>query len=139
MLHYAQRLLRGFGPAGRVQLNSIGASDSQAGATSSASATFTTAGLCDLTGNGSIPDFNWKLSAEAASAFDIMVTVSAGAFNSGTVGSWLNLGTQRAWSLSRTTAGGAAVVSATVQIRDASTLAVLAGPSAFNFDVDSGA
>lgn len=66
------------------------------------------------------------LTAGAAADYDVMLTVNSGALTSGTVGSWLNLGTTRTWTLQRSGAVGTTTANTTVQIRSASSLSVLA-------------
>lgn len=70
------------------------------------------------------------LASGAASGYDVRATLASGTSPSGSaVGSWLNLGTTRAWSLTASAgfAGASQVLlcTLTVEIRDASTLAVL--------------
>lgn len=68
--------------------------------------------------------YNW-LAGGAASAYDIRATIVSGTFTSGTVGTWLNLASTRTWT--RNAAAGAfQSVTATFEIRNASTLVVLA-------------
>lgn len=68
----------------------------------------------------------WKQNANASSAYEARVDVSLGGV-SGTTGTWLGLGTTRDWSQTDSTANGDGTLAGiTVQIRDASTLAILA-------------
>lgn len=48
--------------------------------------------------------YAWLLSG-LASAYEIRADVSSGSLSSGTTGSWLNMGTDRSWTVSRTTLG----------------------------------
>lgn len=60
------------------------------------------------------------------SDYQVRATVTAGAVNSGTTGSWLALSTTRTWSVTPSSYGGAdATATLTIEIRDAVTLAVL--------------
>ncbi len=52
----------------------------------------------------------------ASSAFEVMATVNSGAVQSGTTGSWLNLGSNRAWSCTRNV-NGTASANLTIAIR----------------------
>ena len=49
-------------------------------------------------------NYNWLISGNAAD-FDIKATITAGSFSTGTSGSWLNLASNRGWTVSRTTIG----------------------------------
>lgn len=60
-----------------------------------------------------------------ASGYEARFTILSGALSAGTAGSWLNLGTTRAWSVSRATIDNS-LCQGTVEIRDATTLVVLA-------------
>lgn len=69
--------------------------------------------------------YAWKQSG-SASDFDAYATVLSGSV-SGTTGSWVNLGTDREWSVVDASNDGIdETAEMTVQIRNASTLAVLA-------------
>ncbi len=69
--------------------------------------------------------YPWKVSGAVAD-YDVFCTVVSGSV-SGTTGSWLNLATTRDWSVSDPTNDGSDVqAEITLQIRNASTLAVLA-------------
>ena len=57
--------------------------------------------------------------------YDCRFTLTSGTVTTGTTGTWLNLGTSRSWTRNRT-APGIHTVIGTMEIRDASTLAVLA-------------
>lgn len=99
-----------------------------------ATVTFNSSGTCVMSGNSVTPgNYSWLVTGSGAD-FDIRVTVSSGAFTSGSsVGSWLTLASNRFWTLSRTGLG-TSFVDATIEIRDAATLSVVAGPVAFNFE-----
>lgn len=89
----------------------------------SATYTLTNAGLEQATG---LANNTW-LSAGAASSYDVRATLSSGALTSGTTGSWLNLGTTRSWNVTRTNnAPGTDTATLTIEIRDATSLIVLA-------------
>ena len=60
-----------------------------------------------------------------ASGYEARFTILSGTLSTGTAGSWLNLGTTRTWTVSRSTIGST-ICQGTVEIRDAATLAVLA-------------
>lgn len=69
----------------------------------------------------------WVSPASGMSGFEARATVAAGSGGTltGTVGSWLSLGTSRIWSLSRASAGFADRT-LTIEIRDAASLSVVA-------------
>lgn len=70
--------------------------------------------------------YAWRLSGASAD-YDIFATLNSGTLLEGTTGSWLNLASTRAWAVQRTSnLAGNNDVSITLQIRNASTLAVLA-------------
>lgn len=77
-----------------------------------------------LNNDGTVKNHNnslletWLLTG-SASGFEARVTVTSGALSSGTVGSWVNLGTSQTWSRSST---GETIF--LVEIRDAATLTV---------------
>lgn len=64
-------------------------------------------------GNGT-----WLKGTGTGSNYEARVTVITGAFTTGTVGSWISLGTNRLWTLDLATSGIDSVAS-TVEIRDA--------------------
>ena len=68
--------------------------------------------------------YNW-LGGGGASAYDVRVTILSGTYTAGTTGTWLNLATTRSWTRNAT-AGNASYVSGLFEIRNASTLVVLA-------------
>jgi hypothetical protein len=99
-----------------------------------AEVTFTNTGA--YTGSGNIQGFsgNWITPTSAAgSAYDIRMTRNSGSTPSGSAtGIWLSLGTTRTWTISQSGAGTTAS-NVTVEIRNASTLAVLSdGGGAFD-------
>ena len=106
--------------------------------TAAAEVTFTNAGA--YSGSGNIQSFsgNWITPTSAAgSAYDIRMTVNSGTTPSGSAtGLWLSLGTTRTWTITRVGAGTTAS-NVTVEIRNASTLAVLSsGGGAFDMTAD---
>ncbi len=69
---------------------------------------------------------NWVTPTSAAgSAYEARVTVNSGTTPNGTVGSWLSLGTSRAWDLS-TVSVTTVTCNLTVEIRNATSLVVVA-------------
>lgn len=64
-------------------------------------------------GNGT-----WLKGTGTGADYEARITVIAGAFSTGTVGSWISLGTNRLWTLDLAVIGSDAVVSV-VEIRDA--------------------
>lgn len=82
----------------------------------------------DTSGGTYTSRYNWKTGTGATSDYELRVTLDGGSpdgFSSGTVGSWLGLGTTRSY-----TRGSSSWIERTVtalfEIRDASTLVVLA-------------
>jgi hypothetical protein len=65
------------------------------------------------------------LTGGSASQVDMMITVTAGAFSSGTVATWLNMASLRSYTRGAA-AGANQSVTFTLSFRNASTLAVLA-------------
>jgi hypothetical protein len=103
-----------------------------------AEVTFTSTGT--YTGTGNIQGFsgNWITPTSAAgSAYDIRMTVNSGSTPTGSAtGIWLSLGTTRTWTISRSGIGTTAS-NVTIEIRNASTLAVLSdGGGAFDMTAD---
>jgi len=68
--------------------------------------------------------YNW-LGGGAASGYDIRCTLLTGTYSSGTTATWLNLASTRSWTRGAG-AGTAQYVSGLFEIRNASTLIVLA-------------
>lgn len=104
----------------------------------SAEVTFTNTGT--YTGTGNIQGFsgNWIVPLSAAgSAYDIRLTRNTGSTPSGSsTGVWLSLGTTRTWTISQSGVG-TTTSNVTVEIRNASTLAVLSdGGGAFDMTAD---
>lgn len=56
--------------------------------------------------------------------YEVRMTVNSGSFDSGTVGSWLSLGTTRTWSISQTDIGSKSA-NGTIEIRRIGTTTVL--------------
>ncbi len=103
-----------------------------------AEVTFTNTGT--YTGTGNIQGFsgNWITPTSAAgSAYDIRMTVNTGSTPTGSAtGIWLSLGATRSWSITQSGIGTTAS-NVTVEIRNASTLAVLSdGGGAFDMTAD---
>lgn len=71
--------------------------------------------------------YDWLTGSGAASDYDIRWTTTPGSDDpdTGATNTWLNLGTTRTWTISRT-AGGGQLYGAVVEIRDTSTSTVLA-------------
>lgn len=70
----------------------------------------------------------WLLSG-LASQVDIKVDLVSGNTPSGTLATWLPITSDRAWSLSSTSGSGIKSCTATVRLRDATTLVELAAPA----------
>jgi hypothetical protein len=99
-----------------------------------AEVTFTNTGT--YTGSGNVQGFsgNWITPTSAAgNSYEIRMTVNSGSTPTGSAtASWLALGTTRTWDLSQSGVG-ATTGNVTVEIRNASTLAVLSsGGGAFD-------
>lgn len=71
--------------------------------------------------------YDWLTGSGSASDYDIRWTTKPGSDDpdTGTTGTWLNLGTTRAWTIDRSASGGQ-LYEATVEIRNTSTGTVLA-------------
>lgn len=70
--------------------------------------------------NGPATTFNTWLLSGAASDYEVMATLNSGTLASGTTGSWLSLGSTRAWTVQRTSnTAGTNSASLTIQIRTA--------------------
>jgi hypothetical protein len=66
----------------------------------------------------------WVVPGDAAPNYDVKATIVSGAVSTGTIGSWLNLGTTRSWTVSQNGAGeNSATI--TVQIAYTGTTTVL--------------
>lgn len=111
----------------RVTLSNDTASDITFGGTSTASITAANDGT--ITGSGNVSSFgpvNWITPASAAgAAYEVRATVNSGSLTSGTTGSWLALDTSRTWSCVRSSSAGSEAANVTLEIRRASTGAVL--------------
>ncbi len=71
----------------------------------------------------------WVTPGSVAASYEVYATLLAGSLTSGTTGSWLSLGTTRAWQLDNTYAGpdvSVATASINVQIRAIGTTTILA-------------
>lgn len=76
--------------------------------------------------------YTWKTGSGTGSDYEIRVTPtggSPGGFSSGSTGTWLSLSSNRAWTRGSSTSGGLLTVIATYEIRDATSLVVLASAS----------
>lgn len=103
-------------------------------ADATATVAFTAAGLVDRTGNNSdFIDYTWKLSGVGAD-FDIKYTTVDSPSGPAT-NTWHNLASDRTWFVTQTSVGLTAS-SGTVEIRDAASLVVLAGPFALNLTAE---
>lgn len=114
----------------RVQLNGSYSVTSSVPSPTTATAQFelTNAGAIRLTNpNNTVNTVgSWVVPAGNFSAYEAMLTVNSGSTPSGAAtATWLNLGTTRNWQLVRNTLGLLSS-NCTLQIRNASTLAVLA-------------
>lgn len=77
-------------------------------------------------GGGSFTQYTWQ-GGGAASDYDIFATLNSGTVTGSPTGSWLNLGSGRSWTCTRASnIAGTTSAQITVQIRNATTLAVLA-------------
>jgi hypothetical protein len=82
-----------------------------------------------ITGGG-IYTPEWMLIGPS-SAYDIMWTNAGSAVTGSATSTWLNLATTRSWTLTQGVGIGASSAVGTVQIRDATTLLVLASTTIF--------
>jgi hypothetical protein len=113
-------LASGNGSGARVNVVNRTYSGSTTSSSITCSTSFSSAGLNTGSGQSS---YSWLLSG-TASQYEIRMTTTSGTFSSGTTGSWLSLGTTRTWTRQRTSVG-ISTVTATVEIRDATSLVVL--------------
>lgn len=121
-----------FGARANWSVNTGAASVSLSGATysligvSPASVEFNNINQCYATDTNATLNFqyNW-LSGGSAANYDIRATILSGTFSSGSVGTWLNLSGTRSWTRGAA-AGTFQSVTALFEIRNASTLVVLA-------------
>jgi|LakMenE18May11ns_1017448.scaffolds.fasta_scaffold9097426_1 hypothetical protein len=103
-------------------------------ATATAEVSFTNAGAYSGTGNVESFSGTWIVPTSAAgNAYEIRMTVNSGTTPSGSAtGSWLGLGTTRTWTITKSGLGPSTTSNVTIEIRNASTLAVLSnGGGAF--------
>jgi hypothetical protein len=105
---------------------SLSVANGEPSGTSTASFTMNSNGTYSSVGNSGAPSGTWQTGSGTGSSYDVKVTVSAGAFDSGTTGSWLSLSSNRTWEISTTSLYPGESATATIEIRDASTLSVLA-------------
>ena len=106
----------------RVNLQGLDSTDNETDpADASASYSLTSAGLEDVVPGGS---GTWLLSG-SASDYEVRATVVSGSVTSGTLNTWLGLGTTRTWTRTRTTVGSSAVT-LQIEIRLAATGTVIA-------------
>lgn len=81
-------------------------------------------GNYDSNGNQSAPSGVWKTGTGLTSDYEVLATLISGSLSTGIVGSWLNLGTSRIWTLNAAPAGTYLSAQLQLQIRNASTLTV---------------
>lgn len=121
--------LRKVWPAAAAALTNHAISATSGGGTVTATFTLDSAGVASGatspggTGGGTYSG-EWML-VGPSSAYEARFTITSGALSTGTAGTWLNLGTSRAWTVTRNTVG-TSTCQGTVEIRDAATLTVLA-------------
>lgn len=103
----------------------LGASDTQSPGPANATLTFASDGT--YVGTGGIPSGNWAspTTVGIGSAYEIRWTVVSGTLSTGTTGTWQSLSGGIVYGRNRVGLGAAQAIG-TVEIRDASTLAVLA-------------
>lgn len=113
----------GEGP--KVTLSNLSCSDLQFSPTA-ATALLSLNNNKSVTASALLPP-DWLNAAGAVANYEARATVLSGTLSSGTTGAWLNLATSRSWTLTKG-GGSAGIVNAsfTLEIRDATTLAVLA-------------
>lgn len=101
---------------GEVAISNVTASDiAPAPASATASYSLTSAGNLTYTGGGG----TWLSPQVGMGQFEVRATLVSGSLTTGTTGSWLNLGTTRTWTVSRSGEGVSAAV-LTIEIRLAS-------------------
>ena len=110
----------GGGGGGTVSFSNINETDTESAESASCSFAFYPYG--EFSAHETI--LSWLTGSSDGSLYDIRVTPTAGSFTVGTVSTWLNLGTDRFWSVTRASVGVKQCVS-TVEVRNASTLTVL--------------
>lgn len=75
-------------------------------------------------------DYVWRTGTGPSSAYEARATETSGTVDSGTVGSWVSLGSDQTWAKNRTSdAPGTNTCTITLEIRDAVTLVVYASAS----------
>lgn len=74
---------------------------------------------------GAANQYTWLTGSGVNSDYEARWTTTSGTLTSGTTGTWLGLGTLREWYVTRSS-GGTSTVVGTLEIRAASSLAVLA-------------
>lgn len=123
----------GGGFAGVVTAPNASPSSSQINTTATATFALNNTGAYTSTGEAG---GNYVNPTSLANQLEARLTYSSGTAVTGSAtGAWLNLGTNRSWSLSSNLAGFISAVY-TLEIRDAGTLAVLS-TSTINFSADS--
>jgi hypothetical protein len=75
--------------------------------------------------------FQWKTSSNPASEYQVLATYVSGSYVTGTFGSWIAITGDPFWNVNRTTIG-TTTGQMTIQIREASSGIVLAGPTTMN-------
>ena len=82
-----------------------------------------------ITGVGTTQVGKWVIPTGLAGAgYEIRATLNSGSFGTGTMGSWLGLGSNRTWANSQS-GSGVTTGNATFEIRNAASLAVVASGS----------
>ena len=97
---------------------------------STATASYQIASSGNVIGNGATLEA-WLIGTGAnSSSYEVMATQSSGSAVSGTLGSWLNCGTNRSWSISNGARNNSVITGViSVQIRDVATQTVQASAS----------
>lgn len=138
-MHHASTIMAGINPVGQVESHSFTSIEVfiKTDADSTARLRFRNDGVLLLTRvigsseSGPTPAIGsqeWLSAGNTPADYDVRVTETSGTFATGTVGTWLNLGTTRDWTQTRnfgTSGIGTTSVTYQVEIRDASTLEVL--------------
>lgn len=112
----------------RVAISDLSVSDTTISPTNASAAyQLTSSGVINrvTVSGGTVAAGQWIMPASAAgSVYEVRATETSGTVSSGTVGSWLPLGTTRTWTLAQTSVGVSTCV-LTIEIRMASSGAVL--------------
>lgn len=87
--------------------------------TSTASFTLNSAGTYTCLGSIKPADGTWLKGIGVGADYEARLTVVSGSFTTGTVGSWLSLGTSRQWTFSQISVGTGSAAG-TLEIRDPS-------------------